>query len=142
MNDTMMRVLDAGFGHPRGLLGRLGGVLMAWGNGAQERWTAQQAGLGPGQRVLAVGPGLALRLAAARVGPGGQLWDRPAGFAELVRVLRPGGRLVVSVHRQVLPVGPAELADEARDAGLAEVQAGIHPRQRNEPKAELLAIRP
>ncbi|MGH3905275.1 MAG: class I SAM-dependent methyltransferase, partial [Pseudonocardiaceae bacterium] len=70
------------------------------------------------------------------------LWDRTAGFAELARVLRPGGRLVVTVHRQVLGVEPQVLDEEARSAGLAEVQVAVRPRQRNEKKVELLAIRP
>ena len=198
MNDVLMRLLDAGFGHPRGLLGRLGGALMALSNGEQERWAVEQAGLRPGHRVLAVGPGpgLGLRLAAAEVSPGGQvigvdpsavmrqmaaarcaslvaegvvtladgtaertgcdrasvdaaisvnnimLWDRPAGFAELARVLRPGGRLVITVHRHVLNVEPAALGDEARHAGLIDVHVDIRPRQRNEPKVQLLAFRP
>ncbi|MGH3924422.1 MAG: hypothetical protein ACRDTT_16430 [Pseudonocardiaceae bacterium] len=47
-------------------------------------------------------------------------------------------RLVVTVHRQVLPVDPAVLADEARGAGLAEVQVAVRPRQQK--KVELLAI--
>lgn len=198
MNEAMMRALDAGFGHPRGLIGRIGGALMAWGNGEQERSAVERAGLRSGQRVLEVGPGpgLGLRLAAAEVGPRGHvlgidpsslmrqmatarcaglvaegiveladgtaertgcdtasvdavisvnnimLWDRPAGFAELTRVLRPGGRLVVTVHRHVLGVEPEVLADEARQAGLTEVQVTARPRQRNEIKVELLAIRP
>lgn len=77
-NDVLMRLLDAGFGHPRGVLGRLGGALMALGNGEQERWAVEQAGLRPGHRVLAVGsgPGLGLRLATAEVRPGGQAGDR------------------------------------------------------------------
>jgi len=68
-----MRLLDAGFGHPRGILGRAGGALMAYSNSEQERWVAEQAHLVPGQRVLVVGhgPGLGLRLAAAAVSPGG-----------------------------------------------------------------------
>ena len=66
MNAFLMRLLDAGFGHPRGLVGRLGGALMAYGNSEQERWEVGQAHLVPGQRVLVVGhgPGLGLRLAA------------------------------------------------------------------------------
>ena len=75
VNDVLMRLLDAGFGHPRGVLGRLGGALMVLGNGEQERWAVEQAGLRPGHRVLEVGPGpgLGLRLAAAEVSPGGQV---------------------------------------------------------------------
>lgn len=193
-----MRLLDAGFGHPRGILGRIGGTLMALGNGEQERWAIDAAGLKPGQRVLEVGPGpgLGLRLAAGQVGPRGHvlgidpsplmrqmatarcaalvaagvvelaegtaertggatssvdaaisvnnimLWDRPAGLAELARVLRPGGRLVVTVHRHVLGVEPAVLGDEARRAGFTDVRVAIRPRQFNAPKVELLALRP
>jgi arsenite methyltransferase len=154
----VMRVLDAAFGHPRGLAGRLGGALMIRGNAEQERLAVRTAGLRVGERVLVVehGPGVGVALAAATVRPGGHvagvdpsetmremaarrcvidsglvelregsaertgcaqatidaaisvnnvmLWDRPAGFAELHRGLRPGGRLVITVHRHVLDV--------------------------------------
>jgi ubiquinone/menaquinone biosynthesis C-methylase UbiE len=198
MNDVMTKALDAGFGHPRGLLGKIGGTLMALGNGEQERWAVERAALAPGQRVLEVGPGpgLGLRLAAEEVGPKGHvlgidpspvmrdmatarcaslvaqgvvelaegtaertgrddasvdavisvnnimLWERPAGFAELARVLRAGGRLVVTVHKWVIDVTPEVLAEEARAAGLVEVRAEVRPRQRNEMKVELVALRP
>lgn len=57
-------------------------------------------------------------------------------------MLRPGGRLVVTVHERFLGVEPRVLSDEARSAGLVEVQVAVRPRQRNETKVELLAIRP
>ncbi|MDQ4038931.1 MAG: methyltransferase domain-containing protein [Actinomycetota bacterium] len=196
MNGLLMRLLDAGFGHPRGILGRVGGVLMAYGNSEQERWAVEQAHLVPGQRVLVVGhgPGLGLRLAATAVSPGGlvvgvdpssvmrqmatarcaaavaagvvqlregtaedtgcadasmdavisvnnvMLWDRRAGFDELVRVLRPGARMVLTVHRPVLDVAPETLAQEASDAGLVDVAVGERQRQHGV-KVELLARR-
>jgi ubiquinone/menaquinone biosynthesis C-methylase UbiE len=195
------RVLDAGFGHPRGLLGRIGGALMAGGNSGQEAIAVQRAEIRHGERVLAVGvgPGIGVQWAAARVGPAGHvvaldpsptmrrmatrrcrrqvdsgvveirdgtaeqtgcadrsldvavsvnsvmLWQRPAGFAELSRVLRPGGRLVVSVHRHVLSVPAEQLAQEAADAGFVDVTLGSREgstRRGGGPKVELLAQLP
>lgn len=52
-----------------------------------------------------------------------QLWDdRDAGFAELARVVRPGGRLVLSSHEKWLPVSRHELAAEVESAGFVDVQ--------------------
>ncbi len=193
-----MRVFDAGFGHPRGLAGRLGGLLMARGNRAQERRAVEQAGRLPRHQVLGRGhrPGVGRPMAAAAVAPDGRvvgvdpsatmrrmaaarcadlirdgrvelrdgsaehtgcpdvsfdrvisvnnvmLWDRRAGFAEVLRVLRPGGRLVVTVHRHVLDVSPDQLRDAAVAAGFADVTVRLRERKLLGPAVELLAGRP
>ncbi|MGH3366786.1 MAG: class I SAM-dependent methyltransferase [Nocardioidaceae bacterium] len=70
------------------------------------------------------------------------LWDRPAGLTELVRVLRPGGRLVVTVHRHVLRAAPEQLQAEMSAAGLVDVELNVRPRRRNSPAVEVLARTP
>lgn len=50
-----------------------------------------------------------------------QLWDDvPAGLAELHRVLRPGGRLLISVHERW---APENLQGAVRAAGFVELQS-------------------
>lgn len=51
------------------------------------------------------------------------LWpDRDAGFAELHRVLRPGGRLLLSDHRRWLPGGEPALVADVERAGFRDVE--------------------
>lgn len=50
------------------------------------------------------------------------LWDRAAGFSEVHRVLGPGGRLVLTVHRRVLDFAAEELRRDAAAAGLTKLR--------------------
>ncbi|MGM1064793.1 class I SAM-dependent methyltransferase [Saccharothrix sp. Mg75] len=55
-----------------------------------------------------------------------QLWgNRAAAFHELRRVLRPGGRLVVSVRRMALDTSEYDLMREAELAGFANVRTSL-----------------
>jgi arsenite methyltransferase len=176
MNSLGTRILNNGFGCPRGLLGRIGGRLMARGNAATERHLVSLASLsaddvvlvlghGPGiglreagtksRHVIGVEPSETMRDAAARrckdlidddrivirsgtaedTGQAGasvdvvlsvnnvQIWpDWQAAFAELHRVVRPGGRILLSAHRKWLPDG---LADAVTNAGFHDVETTL-----------------
>ena len=68
----MMNVLDATFGHPRGLLGRLGGVIMARSTRQCNAWTLSLLDIGHDDRILEVsfGPGALIQALAARATEG------------------------------------------------------------------------
>lgn len=165
------------FGRPAGVLGRLGGRIMAHGNGPTERHVVTLANPQPDETVVFIGPGPGVGVAAAAatarrvvaVDPSpemlaacrrrcaplvrdgldlhlhegtaehtGQpdatadvvisvnnvmLWpDRTAGLTELLRILRPGGRLYISVHNKWLPGGLDTLAADTRAAGFTDVE--------------------
>ena len=165
-----------GFGRPSGLLGRIGGRLMARGNAATELHVVELAGLAEHEAVLVLGPGPGVGLHAAalrceravgvdpselmlaacrqrsaelvkdgvvqlRLGDAentGQpdasvdvvlsvnnvmIWpDWHAGFTELHRVLRPGGRMLLSAHDKWLPGGLTALADAVGMAGFDDIR--------------------
>jgi arsenite methyltransferase len=71
------------------------------------------------------------------------LWELDPGFAELARVLRPRGRLVVTVHRHVLGRAPDELRRAADRAGFDPVSLNLRGRRFNSPAVELVChVRP
>lgn len=181
MISVAVPVLDRMFARPRGVLGRLGGRLMARLNLDIERRVADLAELSEDESVLVVGPGPGhgLVLAAERTAPTGRVvgiepsatmrrqaavrcaglmragrvelrdahaagtgaadasidvvtsvnnvmfWpDRHAAFAELHRVLRPGGRLVIATHERGLRfmgIGLDQLRADVDRAGFAGV---------------------
>ena len=67
------------------------------------------------------------------------LWNLREGFAEIERVLRPGGRLVVTVHRHVLGRDPEELRSAAEATGFDALSLNLRQRRRNSPAVELIA---
>ncbi|MBL1097596.1 class I SAM-dependent methyltransferase [Streptomyces coffeae] len=69
-------------------------------------------------------------------------WDRPAGFRELLRVLRPGGRMVLTVHRHVLGIPPERLVTEATRAGFGGVELTLRERRVLGPAVQLLMHHP
>src|SRR5260370_26234675 len=68
----MMNVLDAAFGHPRGPLGRLGGVIMARSTGKRNKWTLSLLDIQRDDRILEVGcgPGALIQVLAAKATAG------------------------------------------------------------------------
>ena len=67
-----MIVLDAAFGHPRGLLGRLGGVIMARSTRLRNEWTISLLDIRPDDRILEVGfgPGAMIQALAIKAPQG------------------------------------------------------------------------
>ena len=68
----MRNVLDATFGHPRGPLGRVGGVIMARSTKLRNEWTLSLLDIRQDDRVLEVGcgPGALIQALAAKATEG------------------------------------------------------------------------
>jgi len=65
MASIKQRLRTRAFDRPEGLLGRLGGWLMARGNGPTEQYLVELSQLHPKDRVLVLGPGPGVGLRAA-----------------------------------------------------------------------------
>jgi ubiquinone/menaquinone biosynthesis C-methylase UbiE len=187
-------LLTNGFARPEGTLGRLGGWLMARGNGPTEKHVVKLAQIQPKEHVIVLGPGpgVGLRMAAkyapivVGVDPSDtmlraakhrcldlveagkiqlikgdaadthqpdhgasvvlsvnnvQFWpDRPAAYAEIRRVMKAGGRLLISVHQKL---APPDLAEELRRAGFTTVTSTTwDPPGRRTPTAVIYTASP
>lgn len=64
------------------------------------------------------------------------LWDRWTVPSEFRRVLAPGGRLVITVHRRVLVVPPEDLEEAACAADFTDVRTPLRAWKRNGPAVE------
>lgn len=142
------------------LLDRIAEFVRAPANAAIDRHVLTAARIQPGETVLVIGdrPEVGRHCACAEhTGQDDesvdvvvsvddvQSWaDRAAGFAELRRVLRPGGRLVLSALEDRLPVPRHELAAEAAAAGFTDLQTWVWapPGPAGPLAAQVRALRP
>jgi arsenite methyltransferase len=112
------------------MLGRVGSALTAHSTAATERHLTTVANITSDETVWTVGPdpGAGIDREDASVDVvlsvnNVLLWaDRAAAFAELRRVLCPGGRLLLSAHDKWLPVPRHALASEVVQAGFTDLQ--------------------
>ncbi|MCX4625579.1 hypothetical protein [Streptomyces sp. NBC_01443] len=81
MESITQRLLTRGFGRPSGLLGLLGGRLMAHGNAATELHVVALAAPAEQDVVLVVGPGPGVGLRAAAG------WEPPTRMASTAALL-------------------------------------------------------
>ncbi|GAA0531876.1 methyltransferase [Saccharopolyspora subtropica] len=102
--------LDRAFGHPRGLLGAVGGALMARGNAEAEQQVVRLARLTGTERVLVVGPGPGVGLRAA-----GEQAGRVVGIEPSERMRQASVRRcadLIKAGKVVVRAGSAEATDQ------------------------------
>lgn len=117
---VVVRILDPMFARPRGVLGKLGGRVMARTNSDVERRAVELAELAPGQTVLVVGPGpgVGLKLAAARLDGVGVVIGVEPSAAMRAQALR---RCAALIHD-----GRIEVRDgHAAHTGAADASADV-----------------
>ncbi|GHO97805.1 hypothetical protein KSF_078530 [Reticulibacter mediterranei] len=68
----MMKLLDNAFAHPRGLLGQLGGAIMARSTRSRNEWTLSLLTIQPNEQILEVGfgPGALIEGMATKITKG------------------------------------------------------------------------
>jgi ubiquinone/menaquinone biosynthesis C-methylase UbiE len=116
------RILMRMFGRPKGILGRLGGVIMAHTNQQCAAWAIDLLGVQPNDRVLEVGfgPGVGIQLLARSVSGGYIAGVDPS--AEMVRQARARNMKAIEGGRVDLRYGSVEslpFEDETFDKALA-----------------------
>jgi ubiquinone/menaquinone biosynthesis C-methylase UbiE len=70
------------------------------------------------------------------------MWDRPASFRELRRVLRPGGQLTIVAHRHIMNTSPEELRADVVKGGFSDVDLAIRGRSLKRAVAGIRALNP
>src|SRR5262245_10652940 len=118
----LKRFLMRAFGRPKGLVGRLGGIVMAWSNRGIATRTVELVNIEPSDRVLEIGfgPGAGIQLLAERA-----ILGQIAGIdssEEMVEQATARNAAAVESGRVELQVGSVErlpFANEAFDKALA-----------------------
>src|SRR5262249_14852584 len=116
------RILTRMFGRPSGIMGRLGGRMMARGNRACAAWVIDLLGAAPSDHVLEIGfgPGVAIALLTTRITSGDIAGVDPS--AEMLAQASARNQAAVERGRVALHIGSVErlpFSDETFDKALA-----------------------
>src|SRR5690242_6204793 len=131
MTGTMKAILMRAFGRPRGILGRLGGMIMARTNADFGVWVAGLLEIGPDDRVLEVGfgPGAVIEHLAKLASAGHIAGIDPS--TEMVAQARSRNSRALREGRVGLRLGSVErlpFDEESFDKALAINSMQVWPR--------------